>query len=71
VDVDIRPVRKDRKHEPVTIHDPQYDREITRAMVGFLRKDPNLQVILFNDTTLAGVTYAKGHDNHLHVRFKA
>lgn len=70
VDVDIRPLRKDKKNEGVKISDSAYSREFTKAMVGYLKEDPNLQLILFNDTQIQGVTVAAGHDNHLHVRFK-
>lgn len=70
VDVDIRPLRKDKKHQPVSISDAAYSHEMTKAMVGFLREDSNVQFILFNDTQIPGVSPAKGHDNHLHVRFK-
>jgi hypothetical protein len=70
VDVDIRPLRKDKKNEGVAISDAAYSHELTKAMVGYLREDPNVQLILFNDTQIQGVTKADGHHNHLHVRFK-
>ena len=70
VDVDIRPLRKDKTNNGVTITDTAYSRDLTKAMVGFLRADPNVDLILFNDTKIPGVSWAKGHDNHLHVRFK-
>jgi len=70
IDVDIRPLRKDKRNEPVTIADAAYSRELTSLMVKYLREDSNLQLILFNDTQIPGVTWASGHDNHLHVRFR-
>jgi hypothetical protein len=70
VDVDLRPLRKDKKNEPITISDAAYSRELTKALVGFLLEDPNTHLILFNDAQIKGVTYAAGHHNHLHVRFK-
>jgi hypothetical protein len=69
VDVDFRPLRSDGEAQPVTIANPAYDRERTRALVKILREDPNLKMILFNDTAIAGVQQWAGHDNHLHVRF--
>jgi hypothetical protein len=70
IDVDIRPLRKDKKNEGVEITDAAYSREMTKAMVGYLRADPNVQLILFNDTQIPGVTWEKDHHHHLHVRFK-
>jgi peptidoglycan hydrolase-like protein with peptidoglycan-binding domain len=70
-DVDFRPVRADGKRLPVTVNNAtQYSRAHTRKLVQVLRRDPNLDVILFNDESIAGVKNWPGHDNHLHVRFK-
>jgi len=70
VDVDIRPVRADGKHERCTITDPNYSRERTKLLVEALHALPNLKLILFNDSKIAGVRYYEGHHNHLHVRFE-
>lgn len=70
VDVDIRPLRKDKKSLPVSIKDKSYDAAATKKLVEFARRDPNLVSILFNDTTITGVKSWTGHDNHLHLRFK-
>jgi hypothetical protein len=70
IDVDIRPLRKDKKDEPVTISDPQYSRELTKSLVGYAYEDPNVQFILFNDTQIPRVQYAKNHHHHLHIRFR-
>lgn len=70
VDVDIRPIRLDRKRDPVTYKDKQYDRESTKKIVELLKRDSNLKKILFNDSKITGVESYPGHDNHLHVRFK-
>jgi hypothetical protein len=70
IDVDIRPLRTDRKSLGVTITDPAYSHELTKTMVGYLREDPNLHSILFNDAKIPGVTSSPGHHDHLHVRFK-
>lgn len=70
VDVDLRPQRKDGGRSPVNIHDPNYSRERTQIVVETLQKDPNLQLILFNDQKINGVRFYEGHHNHLHVRFK-
>lgn len=70
VDVDLRPLRKDRQNLGVDISSPAYSHDLTKAMVGYLLEDSNVQIILFNDRQINGVTWAAGHGNHLHVRFK-
>jgi peptidoglycan hydrolase-like protein with peptidoglycan-binding domain len=70
VDVDLRPQRTDGARQPTNIHDPSYSRDKTRLVVQTLQRDPNLHVILFNDTQIEGVRFYEGHHNHLHVRFK-
>ena len=70
IDVDLRPLRKDKQNLGVDISDKAYSRDLTKAMVGYLFEDPNVQLVLFNDTQINGVTWAVGHSNHLHVRFK-
>lgn len=67
---DIRPIRRDRRHLPITIFDAVYDREETERLVNLFRSNPNVQAILFNDTSIAGVRQWAGHDNHLHVHFR-
>jgi murein endopeptidase len=69
-DVDIRPQRTDRARIRVEIADAAYDRDATRRVVEAAQSDPNLQMILFNDTNIPGVRSADGHHNHLHLRFK-
>ncbi|EYF04386.1 penicillin-insensitive murein endopeptidase [Chondromyces apiculatus] len=71
LDVDIRPQRADATRGPITITDPNYSRERTRRVVEELQKDPNLELILFNDREISGVRFYEGHHNHLHIRFKS
>lgn len=70
VDVDIRPQRTDGVRTGVNISADAYDRVKTRQIVDELRKDQNLQLILFNDNEIEGVRFWEGHNDHLHVRFK-
>ncbi|HRI63533.1 MAG TPA: penicillin-insensitive murein endopeptidase [Polyangium sp.] len=70
VDVDIRPLRKDGQRLPVTITDPNYSRDRTKILVQTLLAQPNVSLILFNDTNIQGVRFYEGHHNHLHVRFE-
>jgi penicillin-insensitive murein DD-endopeptidase len=67
---DIRPLRTDGKMKPVDIMDAAYSRENTRTLVEILRAQANLSSILFNDSSIPGVTHWEGHDNHLHVSMK-
>jgi hypothetical protein len=69
--VDLRPIRTDRRPNPVTIHEAAYDREETRLLVQSLLAHRNVKRILFNDAQIAGVVSMAGHDNHLHVEMRA
>ena len=70
---DIRPFRSDGSRAPVTWQDPAYDRDQTREYIRFMKdRNPGLTV-LFNDPQLIkeGLTKKwRGHDNHLHLKFK-
>jgi penicillin-insensitive murein endopeptidase len=68
--VDIRPLRKDNHHSPISIADSQYSAGNTRVLVASLLAHHNVKRILFNDTSIPGVHYFAGHDNHLHVEMK-
>jgi hypothetical protein len=67
---DIRPLRKDGKMLPTDILKPEYSRDHTSELVDMFRANLNLHSILFNDSTIKGVTHFEGHDNHLHVTMK-
>jgi peptidoglycan hydrolase-like protein with peptidoglycan-binding domain len=73
VDVDIRPVRNDRKEEPVTYQSASYSRALTQQLVDIIRANGVLSIrtILFNDPNVRGVSPYPGHDDHLHVSFNA
>lgn len=73
VDVDIRPVRNDRKEEPVTYQSASYSRALTQQLVDIIRNNRVLSIrtILFNDPNVRGVSPYQGHDDHLHVSFNA
>lgn len=68
--VDIRPLRKDGERLPVTIQSTDYDQERTRRLVEALLAHKNVRAILFNDSKIKGVSWWKGHDNHLHVTMR-
>jgi peptidoglycan hydrolase-like protein with peptidoglycan-binding domain len=69
-EIDIRPLRKDKKRLPVTIFDANYSRELTTLFVETALAHANVKSILFNDTKIKGVIHWPGHDNHLHLHTK-
>ena len=68
--IDIRPLRSDKRNAPVTISDPNYSRDLTKALVKIVVAHRNVKGVLFNDTQISGVTRYAGHDNHLHVSMR-
>lgn len=69
--VDVRPLRKDGRREPVWYTWPQYDREGTRKLTELFRRlSPRPLVILFNDLKIPSVKYWDRHNDHLHIALK-
>lgn len=68
--VDIRPVRKDGLHLPVTWGQSEYDGEATEKLVGIFFSHPLVKQVLFNDTRIPGVRRWPKHDDHFHVAIK-
>jgi RHS repeat-associated protein len=71
--VDIRPMRTDGNHQPVTWRDAAYSQNLTRELINGLGALRGYSSILFNDPVLIkeGLTFQHGgHDNHLHVTFR-
>jgi hypothetical protein len=73
LDVDIRLMRADGREAPVRYQDAAYSRALTQQLVNTIRANPVLPVelIYFNDPAVTSVRPWRGHDNHLHVRFRA
>ena len=76
LEVDIRPMRKDRKQCSWggTYRMAAYDRAATRDLIKAIRVAAygHVKLIYFNDPVLIreGLTrWSSGHDDHLHVRF--
>jgi penicillin-insensitive murein endopeptidase len=65
--VDMRPLRSDKKRLPVSITDDEYSCELTRQLIEKLLANSNVRRILFNDKGIHGVHFFQGHHNHLHV----
>jgi murein endopeptidase len=70
LEVDVRPVRKDGRRLPCSIHDAQYDRAATAKMIDLFRRNATLRFVLFNDLLIPHVTPAKRHSDHFHVQLR-
>jgi penicillin-insensitive murein endopeptidase len=73
IDIDVRPMRKDGKNQPVSIDDADYDRALTTELIDLWWTKAPVQAVFFNDQTVInqGLSRAvKGHGNHFHVRLR-
>ena len=73
IDIDVRPMRKDGKNEPVTINEPAYDRPLTTALIDLWWVNAPVQQVFFNDPIVIGKQLSQhvdGHHNHFHVRLR-
>jgi penicillin-insensitive murein DD-endopeptidase len=68
--VDIRPVRKDGLHRPVTWRQSEYDAEATAKLIAIFFSHPFVKQVLFNDTRIPRVRHWDKHDDHFHVAIK-
>jgi peptidoglycan hydrolase-like protein with peptidoglycan-binding domain len=72
LDVDIRPLTNNGINEPTNIGAVNFSHALTREMLLLVKDNFKVEVVFFNDplTIKEGLTHhAKGHDNHVHVRF--
>jgi peptidoglycan hydrolase-like protein with peptidoglycan-binding domain len=76
LDVDVRPIRRDRHQCTVGTNWrlASYDRAATRALIKAIRATApgHVKLIYFNDPVLIGegvTTRFSGHDDHLHIRY--
>lgn len=73
LDVDVRPIRRDRKNLSVTITDKNCDSKMTKNMAEHWWHYAPVQLILFNDPEIIKVGLSRpypGHTNHLHIRLR-
>lgn len=68
LEVDIRPVRKDGNRLPCSILDSQYDRDATATLIALFREHAKVQLVIFNDRSIPGVSHASNHSDHFHVQ---
>jgi penicillin-insensitive murein endopeptidase len=71
--VDIRPLRKDGRHLPVTWHQTDdYDKAATTQLIALFFQHPLVTRVLFNDTSVHPcVKPWANHDDHFHVEISA
>lgn len=67
LDVDIRALRKDGLHLPVSWGDKEYDQAATTRLIELFRTFAPVVVVYFNDPKIPFVKPLIGHDNHFHV----
>ena len=73
LDVDIRPLTNNGINEPTNIGAANFSHEATRELILLIRNKFDIEVVFFNDplTISEALTkHAKGHENHVHVRFR-
>jgi len=68
--VDVRPLRKDGLHLPVTWKQTEYDGEATAKLIAIFFTHPFVKQVLFNDARIPGVRHWDRHDDHFHVATK-
>ena len=73
IDIDVRPMRKDGKNQPVTINEAEYDRALTTELIDLWWTKAPVQQVFFNDPTVIAAhlsQHVEGHGNHFHVRLR-
>jgi hypothetical protein len=70
LEVDVRPLRGDGLHIPVSYLSHDYDLDATRVLIHLFRACTGYPlVVFFNDIRIPGTHPLAGHDNHFHVQF--
>jgi murein endopeptidase len=70
LEVDVRPLRKDGRHDPVTFLSPDYDRYATQRLIQlFWDCAAAPLVVFFNDGKIPGTRPLVNHNDHFHVQF--
>ncbi|WBS01443.1 penicillin-insensitive murein endopeptidase [Pseudoduganella sp. SL102] len=67
LNVDIRPLRKDGREEPVKWSDPEYDQVATYALINLFHIFAQVQRVIFNDPGIPFLVRAERHDDHFHL----
>ncbi|TFW31123.1 hypothetical protein [Massilia horti] len=71
LEVDVRPIRKDGRHDQVFWYQRDlYDHDATAKLIGIFHAYAGVRTILFNDTSIPFVKPFKDHDHHFHVQLR-
>jgi hypothetical protein len=70
LNIDIRPLRKDGREEPVTWLDKKYDQDGTRELIRLFRVFAPVLSIIFNDPGIPFLLKADKHNDHFHVNLR-
>lgn len=70
LNVDIRPLRKDGREEPVTWSSQHYDQDGTRKLIHLFRVFAPVLNILFNDPGIPFLLMADKHNDHFHLNLR-
>ena len=72
LEVDVRPIRKDGRHEAVYWYQVEdYDEAATMKLIALFHAYPGVRKILFNDKHAAPFARPfKKHDHHFHVELR-
>lgn len=70
LEVDVRPLRKDGLHLPVTWEASEYDHDGTAKLIEIFRIYAPVELVYFNGPGIPFVRRRVKHDNHFHVQLK-
>jgi penicillin-insensitive murein endopeptidase len=70
LEVDIRPLRKDGAHAPVSYKSEGYDQAATKRLISLIISSGMASKVMFNDPHISGVKPLSGHDDHIHVEVR-
>jgi hypothetical protein len=68
--VDIRPLRKDGREDPVRWFEAEYDLEATKKLLELFRTFTPVIKVLFNDARVPFVKPFPDHDHHMHIELR-
>jgi hypothetical protein len=68
--VDVRPLRKDGREEPIRWWDAEYDLEATRKLIDMFRTFASVIKVFFNGPDIPFVGRLTAHDDHFHVELR-
>jgi penicillin-insensitive murein endopeptidase len=70
LEVDVRPLRKDGLHLPVTWSQAEYDHDATAKLIELFHTYAPISLVYFNGPGIPFVTKMIKHDDHFHVKLR-